>query len=292
MKKDKAIPALAIIGIGLAAAYMYSQAGADESTGTEGWSGGTGTRSLTPITTTTTETIPIGGGEYPQIVLPAIQPYEPAPIPAGLFSPPVIPQTTGATPAPITKKEQTATAATPPIWDTEIAGATMKSGFDLLSIGAPFNLPLSMSKIVTSYIGGGGETKKGDAVKLEDSWAGPMTGVTVYGPTGAKTSPVTLQSGGGGGIPAEGIQEFFYAGKAYGAPTGTAPAAGGGTTYYYESGAYQTVQQGQIVGAGSAGALTPSVQYSGQHYAAPGTAAGGEKGRVYSKKAAKLAGLI
>ncbi len=288
MKKDKAIPALAIIGIGLAAAYMYSMGSTGESTGTEGWTGGTGTRSLTPITTTTTETIPIGGGKYPQIVLPAIQPYEPAPIPAGLFSPPVIPQTTGATPAPITKKEQTVTVATPPVWDTEIAGATMKSGFDLLSIGAPFNLPLSMSKIVTSYIGGGGETKKTDAVKLSESWAGPVTGITA----GGKSLPVTLQSGGSSGIPAEGIHEFFYAGKAYGAPTGTAPAAGGGTTYYYESGAYQTVQQGQIVSAGSAGALTPSVQYSGQHYAAPGTAAGGEKGRVYSKKAAQLAGLI
>lgn len=305
MKKDKVIPALAIVGIGLAAAYMYSQAGAEDLTGTEGWSGGGGTSSLTPITTTTTETIPIGGGGYPQIVLPAIQPYAAPAIPAGLFPQPALPQSTETkTIMPMTKKPQEEPSTVffgkgfggggvGGRGDDDAMGATIKSGFDILSVGAPFNLPLSMSKIVSSYISGSKETKKTDTTKLSESWAGPLTGITA----GGGVMPVTLdtkkeQTTTSSGTPAPGTESFFSAGKDYGTPTGSTPAAGGGTTYHYASGAYQTVQQGQIVSAGSAGSTTPPVRYSGQTYAAPGTAAGGSTGRVYSKKAAKLAGLI
>ena len=250
-KKGSILPIIALGGIGILGIYALSQYGSSTTDpGTGGWSGGTGTRSLTPIVTETTETtVPIGGGEYPQIILPAIPPYEQPALPDWLFAPP----------AP------TMTAAPPPTSPTPMA-------------------------------------KKDEPVKLSESWVGPITGVTVYGPSGSITYPVSLDAGapaqttapstGAGGVPAEAIQSFFSAGKDYGAPAYTTPAPGGGTTYHYESGAYQTVQQGQIVSAGSAGATTPSVQYSGQTYAAPGTAAGGETGRVYSKKAAKLAGLI
>lgn len=302
-KKDSILPVIALGGIGLVAIYALSQyGGSDDTTGTGGWGGGTGTRSLTPIVTETTETtVPIGGGEYPQIVLPSIPPYEQPALPEWLFAPPAPTVTTApppTPPAPTTKKEPEPSpfgagggfggGGVGGRGGGEIITEPVKSGFSLLGLTSPFSLPLSMSKIVTSYIGGGGETKKADTVKLEDSWAGSVTGITA----GGKTSPVTQTSGGSGGIPAEGIQSFFYAGKDYGAPAYTTPAPGGGTTYHYESGAYQTVQQGQIVSAGSAGSTTPPARYSGQYYAAPGTAAGGEKGRVYSKKAAQLAGLI
>ncbi len=89
----------------------------------------------------------------------------------------------------------------------------------------------------------------------------------------------------------ESVADFLNAGKQYQGQQEVAPGV-----YVAPSGAYQVIQNGQIVAGGSAGAvqaaLTPSVQYSGQYYAAPGTAAGGKTGRVYSKKAAKLAGLI
>ena len=252
-KKTSVLPIIALGGIGLVAIYALSQYGSSgDTTGTGGWTGGTGTRSLTPIVTETTETtVPIGGGGYPQIVLPSIPPYEQPALPEWLFAPTVTTAPPPTVPAPTTKKEPT---------------------------------PASFGDLGT--------------VKLSESWVGPLTGITVYGETGSITYPVSLASGtpspagGGSGIPAEAIQEFFSAGKDYGAPAYTTPAPGGGTTYHYESGAYQTVQQGQIVSAGSAGATTPSVQYSGQTYAAPGTAAGGETGRVYSKKAAQLAGLV
>lgn len=272
VKKTSLLPIIAVGGIGLVAIYALSQyGGSDDTTGTGGWTGGTGTRSLTPIvteTTETTETVPIGGGEYPQIVLPAIEPYEQPALPEWLFAPP----------AP------TITAAPPPTATT--TPTTKKTTVEAFGAGGGFG-------------GGGAGGRGGDsgAVSLAGSWRGPVTGITVYGPEGSKTYPVSIAGSsiagaGGSGIPAEAIQSFFAAGKDYGAPAYTTPAPGGGTTYHYESGAYQTVQQGQIVSAGSAGATTPPARYSGQTYAAPGTAAGGEKGRVYSKKAAQLAGLI
>lgn len=273
-KKNSILPIIALGGIGILGIYALSQyGGSDDTTGTGGWTGGTGTRSLTPIvteTTETTETVPIGGGEYPQIVLPSIPPYEQPALPKWVFTPPAPPAVTAAppptTPAPTTKKEP---APSP------------------FGAGGGFG-------------GGGAGGRGGDlgTVKLSESWVGSLTGITVYGETGSITYPVSLASGTpspagtGGGIPAEAIQQFFSAGKDYGAPAYTTPAPGGGTTYHYESGAYQTVKKGQIVSAGSAGATTPPARYSGQTYAAPGTAAGGEKGRVYSKKAAQLAGLI
>ena len=271
-KKDSIIPILAAAGLGVAGLYILSQyGGTPADTGSGGWTGGTGTKSLTPIVTETTEiteTIPIGGGEYPQIVLPAIEPYQEPEFPAWLFTPP----------AP------TITAAPPPTATT--TPTTKKTTVEAFGAGGGFG-------------GGGAGGRGGDsgAVSLGGSWVGPITGITVYGPTGSKTYPVsiagsTTAGAGGSGIPAEAIQSFFAAGKDYGAPAYSAPAPGGGTTYYYESGAYQTVKQGQIVSAGSAGSTTPPARYSGQYYAAPGTAAGGEKGRVYSKKAAQLAGLI
>lgn len=266
-KKDSILPIIALGGIGLVAIYALS---GGDTTDTGGWSGGTGTRSLTPIVTETTETtIPIGGGGYPQIVLPSIPPYEQPALPKWLFTPP----------APVV------TAAPPPTATT--TPTTKKTTVEAFGAGGGFG-------------GGGAGGRGGDsgAVPLAGSWVGPITGITVYGPTGSKTYPVSMTGGsttagaGGSGIPAEAIQSFFAAGKDYGAPAYSAPAPGGGTTYYYESGAYQTVKQGQIVSAGSAGSTTPPARYSGQYYAAPGTAAGGEKGRVYSKKAAKMAGLI
>lgn len=216
-KKTSVLPIIALGGIGLVAIYALSQYGGDgDTTGTGGWTGGTGTRSLTPIVTETTETtIPIGGGEYPQIVLPSIPPYEQPALPEWLFAPP----------AP------TVTTAPPPT--------------------APAPIP----------------AKKDEPVKLSESWAGPLTGITVYGETGSITYPVSLStdgaptskkavdSGGGGGIPAKQIQDFFSAGKDYSTPTYTKPAPSGGTTYHYESGAFQTVQQGQITVSGSAGSV-------------------------------------
>ena len=97
--------------------------------------------------------------------------------------------------------------------------------------------------------------------------------------------------------PDEAITSFYNAGADYVAPAYTTKK-GNSVTTVYESGAYQTVSQGQIVSAGSAGSTAPPASApstgvahassTGQVYSSPGSSLGGSSGSVMSKKSASI----
>lgn len=97
--------------------------------------------------------------------------------------------------------------------------------------------------------------------------------------------------------PSEEISSFYSAGADYTTPVDTTKK-GSAVTTVYESGAYQTISQGQIVSAGSAGSTAPPASApstgashaasTGQVYSPRGSSLGGSTGTVMSKKSASI----
>ncbi len=97
--------------------------------------------------------------------------------------------------------------------------------------------------------------------------------------------------------PSKEVSSFAGAGADYTVPVDTTKK-GSAVTTVYESGAYQTISQGQIVSAGSAGSTAPPASApstgaahaaaTGQVYSPPGSSLGGSTGTVMSKKSASI----
>jgi len=133
------------------------------------------------------------------------------------------------------------------------------------------------------------------------TYAGQMTGVIVYGPAGS-----TAKKAESAGMPTAGVSEevgaFIQSGSEYAGSKPVGTTGSGGIVYESATGARQVVSSGQIV-AGASRALDPydvarlpksqrtALGYSGgKAYTPGGQVYSG--GKVYSKKAAKAAGLI
>ncbi len=292
-------------GIGAAALFLLSRKQDDPFSGMgDFWGGGAGSRE----TVTIVEETPIDE-VTPTIVLPPIEPYQvDTTVPEWLFSRPT-PVSGGddtGDSIPRTKKEATVSSAavteqhenigpTGGFGGGGVGGRGADDGGGILgllgsivsSVFSPVNLALSATPLggVAGVLGVattavlpalGADTKKGAATATTTSYI---------------ASAPTVSS------PADAISDFHGAGADYGSPVDMTKK-GSAVTTVYESGAYQTVSQGQIVSAGSPGSTAPSARApstgaahaaaTGQVYSPPGSSLGGSSGSVMSKKSATI----
>ena len=302
MKKDNAT-GIVVLGIGAVALYALTRKQKSDDLGVfpDAWSGGSATLP-TPETP----------GITPIINFPEVPPYvEQQEPPEWLFKPQIpYPDYTAST----HKKETVPPSITTPTYTTgdpihENIGPT--SGFggggaggrgadeggnvlDFLagvisSVFTPTNLVLSTTPFggVATVLGTAFNaiTKKDMTIKEE------ATTTTVAPFTGSTATPTTTAT------PSEEISSFYHAGADYAVPVDTTKK-GSAVTTVYESGAYQTISQGQIVSAGSPGSTDPPASApstgaahaaaTGQVYSPPGSSLGGSSGSVMSKKSASI----
>lgn len=306
MKKDNAT-GIVVLGIGAVALYALTRKQKSDDLGVfpDAWSGG----SATPATPETPPT----PGITPIISFPEVPPYVEQQPPEWLFSP-QIPYTDYAGGGSTHKKDtviptsSTATYTTedpihPSVGPTSGFGGGGAGGrgadeggnvLDFLagvvsSVFSPANLVLSTTPLggVATVLGTAfnAMTKKDMTTKEEvtTTTVAPFTGSTV-----SSTSTVT---------PSKEVSSFAGAGADYTTPVDTTKK-GSAVTTVYESGAYQTISQGQIVSAGSAGSTAPPASApstgvshaasTGQVYSPPGSSLGGSTGTVMSKKSASI----
>jgi len=306
MTKDKST-AIALLGIGAVAIYALTrqQKTDDLDVFPDVWSGG----SATPPT-------PQTPGITPIINFPEVPPYvvqqEP---PEWLFKPQIpYPDYTASTGTGTYKKETVPPTITTPTYSTGDPihenigpsggfggggvggrggsqsggiGDVLKSLFSpltLLASTTPFGIVTTAPKIGLALATA--VTKKEvttTTVATPATTVAPFTGSTV-------SSSITA-------TPSKEISSFYSAGADYAVPVDTTKK-GSTVTTVYESGAYQTISQGQIVSAGSAGSTAPPASApstgaahaaaTGQVYSSPGSSLGGSTGTVMSKKSASI----
>ena len=297
MTKDKST-GIALLGIGAVTLYALTRQQKPDDMGVfpDAWGDG----SATPPT-------PQTPGITPIINFPEVPPYvEQQEPPEWLFYPPLpSPDYTAST----HKKETVPPSITTPTYTTgdpihENIGPTggfggggaggrggsesggisdvLKSLFSplaLLARATPFGIVAAVPQAglaLASTI-----TKKDDKAAAEK--VAPFTGSTV-------SSSITA-------TPSKEISSFYSAGADYAVPVDTTKK-GSAVTTVYESGAYQTISQGQIVSAGSPGSTDPPASApstgaahaaaTGQVYSPPGSSLGGSTGTVMSKKSASI----
>ena len=300
MTKDKST-AIALLGIGAVALYALTRQQKTDDMGVfpDAWSGGSATLPTPGIT--------------PIINFPEVPPYVEQQPPEWLFKP-QIPYPDYTASAGTYKKETVPPAITTSTYTTgdlihENIGPTggfggggvggrggsqsggisdvLKSLFSPLTLLAsvtPFGIVTTAPKVglaIASTI-----TKKEVTTTTVDTpttTVAPFTGSTV-------SSSITT-------TPSKEISSFYSAGADYAVPVDTTKK-GSAVTTVYESGAYQTISQGQIVSAGSAGSTAPPASApstgaahaaaTGQVYSPPGSSLGGSTGTVMSKKSASI----
>ena len=304
MTKDKST-GIALLGIGAITLYALTRKQEPDDLGVfpDAWSGG----SATPPT-------PQTPGITPIINFPEVPPYVEQEPPEWLFKPQIpYPDYTASTgtykketvPPAITTPTTTYTTGDPihenigPTGGfggggTGGRGNSQSSGIvDVLkSLFSPLTLLASVTPfgIVTAA------PKTGLALatavtKKEATTTTVTTPATTVAPfTGSTVSSATA-------TPSKEISSFYSAGADYTSPVDTTKK-GGAVTTVYESGAYQTISQGQIVSAGSAGSTGPPASApstgaahaaaTGQVYSPPGSSLGGSTGTVMSKKSASI----
>lgn len=309
-----------LIGAGLLAAaigagyYLYTQQVSGEETLGGGFAepGGAGRYIIT-----TEETVPGEGGDKTPIIIPSMpSPTITYPSIAELMPTPAVQPTT-------TKKDETVAtepatvfygkdygggavggrAGAPTVYETTepslLSRLTSALGIAVAPVSIPLALAGATASRVTKALGGGEAAVASGAAPVTN--AGRMTGVTVYGPAGSTTKKVE-----NAGMPTAGVSEevgaFIQSGAEYAGSKPVGTTGSGGTVYESATGARQVVSGGQIV-AGASRALDsydvarlPESQRtalgysSGKAYTPGGQVYSG--GKVYSKKAAKAAGLI
>ena len=292
-------------GIGAAGLFLLSRKQDDPFSGMGGfWGGGGGSReTVTIVEETPIDEVP------PTIVLPPIEPYQvDTTVPEWLFSRPT-PVSGGdgtGDSIPRTKKEATVSSAA----DTEqhenigptggfgggaVGGRGADDGGGILgllggiisSVFSPVNLALSAPLL------------GGVAGVLGPATTAVLPAFEAVTKKGAATATTTsyIASAPIVSSPADAISEFHGAGADYTTPVDMTKK-GSAVTTVYESGAYQTVSQGQIVSAGSPGSTAPPASapstgaahaaVTGQVYSPPGSSLGGSSGTVMSKKSASI----
>ena len=315
MTKDKST-AIALLGIGAVALYALTRQQKTDDMGVfpDAWGGGSAT-----LPTPETPETPPTTGITPIINFPEVPPYVEQQPPAWLFYPPLPSPDYTATDytASTHKKETVPPAITTPTTtyttgdpihpsigpsggfggggtggrgDTQSSGGigdVLKSLFSplaLLARATPFGIvaavPQAGLALATAV------TKKEattTTVTAPTTTVAPFTGSTV-------SSSITA-------TPSKEISSFYSAGADYTVPVDTTKK-GSAVTTVYESGAYQTISQGQIVSAGSAGSTAPPASApstgaahaaaTGQVYSPPGSSLGGSTGTVMSKKSASI----
>ena len=307
MTKDKST-AIALLGIGAVTLYALTRQQKTDDMGVfpGAWGGG----SATPPT-------PETPGITPIINFPEIPPYvEQQQPPEWLFYPPLpSPDYTGST-GTVTHKKETVPPST--------SSATY-------SMGDPIHENIGPSGgFGGGGVGGrGGPQSSGGITEVLKSLFSPLTllaSVTPFGivtaapktglalatavtkkeaTTTTVTTPATTVAPFTGSTvsssitatPSKEISSFYSAGADYAVPVDTTKK-GSTVTIVYESGAYQTISQGQIVSAGSAGSTAPPASApstgvshaasTGQVYSPPGSSLGGSTGTVMSKKSASI----
>ena len=306
MTKDKST-AIALLGIGAVAIYALTRQQKTDDMGVfpDAWSGG----SATPATPPTTGITPI-------INFPEVPPYVEQEPPEWLFKPQIpYPDYTASTGTH--KKETVPPAITTPTYSTGDLihenigptggfggggvggrGGTQSGGISdvLKSLFSPLYLFASVTPfgIVTAAPRAGLAiastiTKKDEKVATTTTVTAPTTTVAPF--TGSTVSSSITAT------PSKEISSFYSAGADYAVPVDTTKK-GSAVTTVYESGAYQTISQGQIVSAGSAGSTAPPASApstgvshaasTGQVYSPPGSSLGGSTGTVMSKKSASI----
>ena len=287
-------------GIGAAALMLLSRKEDNHFSGLgDVWGGGGGSRE----TVTTIDEIP---GDTPAIVLPPIEPYQVnTSIPEWLFS----------TPEPVggndtvdiiarTKKQEAVSSvyAEP----HENIGASNgfggggvggrgagEDGGVLGFLGGVISSAFSPANVFLSATPFGGVA----GVLSVATKAAPAFEAVTKKEKAAATVTAPIAGAPVVASPDEAITSFYNAGADYVAPAYTTKK-GNSVTTVYESGAYQTVSQGQIVSAGSAGSTAPPASApstgvahassTGQVYSSPGSSLGGSSGSVMSKKSASI----
>jgi len=303
MTKDKST-AIALLGIGAVAIYALTRKQEPDDLGVfpDAWSGG----SATPPT-------PQTPGITPIINFPEVPPYVEQEPPEWLFKP-QIPYTdyTGSTgthkketvppsgsTATYTREDQIHPSIGPTSGfggggaggrgDTQSGGISdvLKSLFSpraLLARATPFGIVTTVPQIGLAIA---------TAVTKKEVTATPVVApVTTVAPFTGSTVSSSITA-----TPSKEISSFYSAGADYTSPVDTTKK-GGAVTTVYESGAYQTISQGQIVSAGSAGSTGPPASApstgaahaasTGQVYSPPGSSLGGSSGSVMSKKSASI----
>ena len=304
MTKDKST-AIALLGIGAVAIYALTRQQKTDDMGVfpDAWSGGSATLP-TPETP----------GITPIINFPEVPPYVEQQPPEWLFKP-QIPYPTYTDSTGTHKKETVPPSITTPTYTMGDpihpsigpsggfgGGGTGGRGADeggnvldfltgvISSVFTPTNLVLSTTPFggVATVLGTAFNvmTKKEVTTTTVDTPAttvAPFTGSTV-------SSSITA-------TPSKEVSSFAGAGADYTTPVDTTKK-GSAVTTVYESGAYQTISQGQIVSAGSAGSTAPPASApstgaahaaaTGQVYSSPGSSLGGSTGTVMSKKSASI----
>lgn len=308
-----------LIGAGLLAAaigagyYLYTQQVSGEETLGGGFAepGGAGRYIIT-----TEETVPTGGDKTPIIIPSMPSPTITYPSIAELMPTPAVQPTT-------TKKDETVAtepatvfyskdygggavggrAGAPTVYETTEPSLLSRLTSALGIAVAPVSMPLALASTAVSAVAkalGGGEAAVASGA-APVTYAGRMTGVTVYGPAGSTTKKAESA-----GMPTAGVSEevgtFIQSGSEYAGSKPVGTTGSGGTVYESATGARQVVSGGQIVAGTSRGldaydvARLPESQrtalgYSGGKAYTPGGQVY-HGGKVYSKKAAKAAGLI
>ena len=307
MTKDKST-AIALLGIGAVTLYALTRQQKTDDLGVfpDAWSGG----SATPAT-------PATPGITPIINFPEVPPYvEQQQPPEWLFKPQIpYPDYTATDYTASTHKKETvpptSTTATytteDPIHqnigptggfggggaggrgDTQSGGIgdVLKSLFSplaLLARATPFGIVTTAPQVGLALA---------TAVTKKEVTATPVVApVTTPAPFTGTIAASTATT-----TPSKEISSFYSAGTDYTTPVDTTKK-GSAVTTVYESGAYQTISQGQIVSAGSAGSTAPPASApstgaahaasTGQVYSPPGSSLGGSTGSVMSKKSASI----
>jgi len=299
MKKDKST-AIALLGIGAITLYALTRQQKTDDMGVfpDAWGGGS---AILPT--------PETPGITPIINFPEIPPYVEQQPPEWLFYPPLpSPDYTASTGT--YKKETVPPAITTPTYtaedpihenigptggfggggtggrgDTQSGGIgdVLKSLFSplaLLARATPFGIVAAVPQVGLALA---------DVVTKKDEKEATATTVPPF--TGSTASSTTTAT------PSKEISSFYSAGADYAVPVDTTKK-GSAVTTVYESGAYQTISQGQIVSAGSAGSTGPPASApstgaahaaaTGQVYSPPGSSLGGSTGTVMSKKSASI----
>jgi len=161
---------------------------------------------------------------------------------------------------------------------------SLLSPLTLLASATPFGIVTAAPKV--------GLALATAVTKKEATTTTVTTPTTTVAPfTGTIATPTTTAT------PSKEISSFYSAGADYAVPVDTTKK-GSAVTTVYESGAYQTISQGQIVSAGSAGSTAPPASApstgaahaaaTGQVYSPPGSRLGGSTGTVMSKKSASI----
>ena len=304
MTKDKST-AIALLGIGAVTLYALTRKQEPDDLGVfpDAWSGG----SATPAT-------PETPGITPIINFPEIPPYvEQQEPPEWLFKPQIpYPDYTASTykketvPPSITTPTTTYTTGDPihenigPSAGFGGGGAGGRGGSESGGISDVLKSLLSPLYLFASATPFG--------IVAAASKAGLALATTVTkkeATTTTVTAPTTTVAPFTGSIvsssitttPSKEISSFYSAGADYTTPVDTTKK-GSAVTIVYESGAYQTISQGQIVSAGSAGSTAPLASApstgvshaasTGQVYSPPGSSLGGITGTVMSKKSASI----